>query len=142
MSQNNIQKTDLKTRTYIPSKTKIKSENILLRSPSKRLKNLGKHLSTEQIGKNEDSFKNKLSCKCSNTKCIKLYCICFKNDEFCGPDCDCKDCLNFPEDGNIRENKKKVLVQPDELSYSNRFKSIEIQIKSPNGKMIKKGNIC
>jgi hypothetical protein len=34
-------------------------------------------------------------CKCKNSKCLKLYCVCFQTGKFCdGNLCKCKDCLN------------------------------------------------
>jgi hypothetical protein len=34
-------------------------------------------------------------CKCKNSKCLKLYCVCFQTGKFCdGKLCKCKDCLN------------------------------------------------
>lgn len=32
-------------------------------------------------------------CNCSKSQCLKLYCDCFANGEFC-QDCTCKDCFN------------------------------------------------
>lgn len=35
-------------------------------------------------------------CHCTRSMCLKLYCDCFANGEFC-KDCDCKDCKNTIE---------------------------------------------
>lgn len=32
-------------------------------------------------------------CNCTKSQCLKLYCDCFANGEFC-QDCNCKDCFN------------------------------------------------
>ena len=37
--------------------------------------------------------KKVISCRCSKTKCLKLYCDCFAEGKYCS-DCDCKDCFN------------------------------------------------
>lgn len=118
---------------------KVRSENNLFRSPSKRLQKIKKHFSIDVIEEKEEVSPKKLSCKCTNTKCIKLYCICFKNDQFCGSECECTDCLNFPEESAIREKKKKVLVNPDELSYLNRFKTMKVKVKKKNGELVEEG---
>eukprot|EP00045_Choanoeca_perplexa_P003314 m.29810 g.29810 ORF g.29810 m.29810 type:complete len:384 (-) comp11978_c0_seq2:531-1682(-) len=34
------------------------------------------------------------SCNCKNSKCLKLYCECFSNGEYCGPSCNCLNCSN------------------------------------------------
>lgn len=39
-------------------------------------------------------------CNCTKSQCLKLYCDCFANGEFC-QNCNCKDCFNnidFEED--------------------------------------------
>jgi len=36
---------------------------------------------------------NKKHCNCNKSQCLKLYCDCFANGEFC-LDCNCKDCHN------------------------------------------------
>lgn len=33
-------------------------------------------------------------CRCTNTKCQKKYCECFRNGVSCGPHCKCKNCEN------------------------------------------------
>lgn len=35
-----------------------------------------------------------VGCNCKNSRCIKLYCECLKKNLFCGPHCNCKNCLN------------------------------------------------
>lgn len=38
----------------------------------------------------------KKPCNCTKSMCLKLYCDCFANGEFCR-DCNCKDCHNNME---------------------------------------------
>eukprot|EP00937_MAST-01D_sp_MAST-1D-sp2_P005734 g5734.t1 len=33
-------------------------------------------------------------CTCTRTKCLKLYCICYRDGKPCGERCECKDCKN------------------------------------------------
>lgn len=35
----------------------------------------------------------KRPCNCTKSQCLKLYCECFANGEFCS-DCNCKECSN------------------------------------------------
>jgi hypothetical protein len=46
-------------------------------------------------------------CKCRKSKCLKLYCECFKAKGYCGDDCSCVGCSNKPglddEIGKARE---------------------------------------
>ena len=42
-------------------------------------------------------------CNCIKTKCVKMYCICFRKGLPCGSHCNCRDCENTP--GNHESNK-------------------------------------
>ena len=46
-------------------------------------------------------------CTCAKSKCLKLYCECFANSEFCNG-CNCKDCFNNPEND---ETRQKAITQ-------------------------------
>ena len=35
------------------------------------------------------------TCNCTKSQCLKLYCQCFAKLMFCGPNCNCNDCLNL-----------------------------------------------
>ena len=39
----------------------------------------------------------KVACRCLKSKCLKLYCECFRNGSVCGLDCECEDCRNIEE---------------------------------------------
>jgi hypothetical protein len=60
------------------------------------------------IVKKSTLFKHVLTsnrpCKCGSTKCLKLYCECFHNAQFCNPRlCRCKDCFNTEAHNSVRE---------------------------------------
>lgn len=55
-------------------------------------------------------------CKCSNTKCLKLYCPCFKQDKYCSGDCACSDCGNH-ENNKVRAEKMKKAKSRSPLSF-------------------------
>ena len=58
-------------------------------------------------------------CKCSNSRCLKLYCECFQQGLFCDEKlCRCKACLNNKENNDPRGDRmiaiKKILARrPD-----------------------------
>ena len=43
-------------------------------------------------------------CTCKNTKCLKLYCVCYSAGRACSDLCSCRDCKNLT-DGPVRANK-------------------------------------
>ena len=45
---------------------------------------------------------NKGVCNCKRSKCLKLYCDCFKAQQYCNG-CDCLDCKNLPSYEEIRQ---------------------------------------
>lgn len=42
-------------------------------------------------------YGSELGCRCSQSKCVKKYCICFGSGQTCGQFCICKDCHNAEE---------------------------------------------
>lgn len=77
--------------------------------------------------------KIKVGCNCTNTKCIQMYCRCFKNGTYCNSKCKCQGCLNKSDNSQIRKKLKTMLVDEDKLSFINRFKTIEVSIIDKNG---------
>ena len=67
-------------------------------------------------------------CKCRNSKCQKLYCICFADGRLCTELCNCHDCLNNNKE-NLYENNlvKKALLVDKENQELNFFYNYRIQ---------------
>lgn len=49
-------------------------------------------------------------CNCTRSMCLKLYCDCFANGEFCS-NCNCKECFNNLE--NEEERQKAIRTTLD-----------------------------
>ena len=51
-------------------------------------------------------------CKCKRSKCLKLYCECFKAQGFCGGDCSCSCCQNKAgHEDQILEAREGILAR-------------------------------
>jgi hypothetical protein len=52
------------------------------------------------------------ACKCKNSKCLKLYCVCFQTGKFCdGNLCKCKDCLNTEQHNGSGGERSRTVKQ-------------------------------
>ena len=51
-------------------------------------------------------------CNCRKSRCLKLYCECFANNRFCGPQCACCGCHNGSAYDSIRlQAKQQILMR-------------------------------
>lgn len=46
-----------------------------------------------------------VGCRCKKSKCLKLYCACFKAGNHCGEECICTDCANTGEKRDEDDSK-------------------------------------
>lgn len=71
------------------------------------------------------------SCSCKSSRCLKLYCECFKSKGFCGESCRCTDCLNQKNTPDAREAaiskyvQKRVKGSAEDLSSALLEKGVE-----------------
>ena len=66
----------------------------------------------------EEKNKKKFLCNCKKSKCLKLYCDCFANGEYC-VDCNCQSCSNVI--GNEDEIKKSFNEVKDKNPVAMKF---------------------
>ena len=72
--------------------------------------------------------KRKVSCNCKNSRCIKLYCECFRNETFC-KDCNCECCLN-KTDNPTRKNTIAMIKQKNPSAFEPKFKPNKERFRS------------
>ena len=54
--------------------------------------------------------KKKGGCTCKKTKCLKMYCECFREGKVCGEDCSCEGCINDEDHKECREKIQESLL--------------------------------
>ena len=50
-----------------------------------------------------------VGCKCSKTRCLKLYCDCFQNNKTCAATCSCVACLNTEQESGQNGERTKAI---------------------------------
>lgn len=51
-------------------------------------------------------------CRCSNSKCLKLYCVCFSSGVFCSEGCKCSGCNNREGcEKEVKSARKATLIR-------------------------------
>ncbi|KRX04646.1 hypothetical protein PPERSA_04461 [Pseudocohnilembus persalinus] len=68
-----------------------------------------------------DTLQNRKKCKCSNSKCVKLYCDCFSTNQYCGKLCGCVGCENNIENENQLKIIRKNIKQKNPLAFEEKF---------------------
>ncbi|XP_011294007.1 protein lin-54 homolog [Musca domestica] len=61
-------------------------------------------------------------CNCSKSQCLKLYCDCFANGEFC-QDCTCKDCCNNLENEDERQRAIRSCLERNPSAFKPKITS-------------------
>jgi len=60
-------------------------------------------------------------CKCKKSKCLKLYCECFKARGYCGHDCSCEGCSNKPGCDEDIENAREIILTRNPLAFAGKI---------------------
>lgn len=66
---------------------------------------------------NSKDYTDHKPCNCKKSKCIKLYCDCFKSGSYCTKECFCVDCMNHPQYEHLLKHleEKNVKRQTKQL---------------------------
>jgi len=60
--------------------------------------------------------KKKKHCNCRNSKCLKMYCECFQEQQFCDG-CNCSNCGNIVGNEKARQEAINAIVQRNPLAF-------------------------
>jgi hypothetical protein len=80
------------------------------------------------------------TCNCKNSKCIKLYCDCYANKQYCNKNCHCVECLNHDKN-EVRGGPAQLLNVYKSTAYDKKsqlFKSNDELIRTHKGCACKK----
>ncbi|XP_066913467.1 protein lin-54 homolog [Clytia hemisphaerica] len=70
-------------------------------------------ISTSSLG---ESKPLKKPCNCTKSQCLKLYCECFANGEFCN-NCNCRSCLNNMQHEAERSRAIKLCLERNQYAF-------------------------
>lgn len=60
-------------------------------------------------------------CTCKRSKCLKLYCECFRSNGFCSAGCTCTECYNRAEYADVRDQFFAEQLQRNPSSFSSKI---------------------
>lgn len=61
-------------------------------------------------------------CNCEKSKCVKLYCECFRMSGFCSEKCKCRGCLNNNSNSGLREKIVSDTLEMNPSAFRTKFK--------------------
>ena len=61
------------------------------------------------------------TCNCKNSKCLKLYCECFRQGKMCGSNCSCQNCQNTSSFSELREKIIKSIKSKNPTAFEPRI---------------------
>ena len=100
---------------------KTKKENI-----AKRVKKAKKACGQKcKKTKKKEEKKPLHKCKCTKSKCLRLYCQCFAKGLICGVDCDCTDCHNKDEFKTLRDLVIQETIEKNPYAFKSKYKKHE-----------------
>ncbi|XP_049291636.1 protein lin-54 homolog [Anopheles funestus] len=85
-------------------------------------KDVSRVLSTSSYGFPEEAYK-KRPCNCTKSQCLKLYCDCFANGEYCY-NCNCKDCFNTFDHDHERQKAIRSTLERNPNAFKPKIGSI------------------
>ncbi|KRX07617.1 hypothetical protein PPERSA_11166 [Pseudocohnilembus persalinus] len=92
---------------------------------------------------NSQQNQNEDCCNCKKSKCLKLYCECFRKGKVCGKNCKCNDCHNMESNQQEREQAIEQLQSKNPEAFGNKLEIIGVIQQENNDHLgYKKGCNC
>lgn len=77
-----------------------------------------------------------IACTCKKSKCLKLYCECFRTNQVCSDECGCNDCYNNDRYKDVRDHFYTEQLQRNPDSFTSRV------VKLPHTNIYSRGCNC
>lgn len=62
----------------------------------------------------------RVTCNCKKSRCLKLYCDCFSQEQFCDG-CKCEDCHNIPSHASLRDQVMREVLSKNPKAFKPRI---------------------
>lgn len=99
------------------------------------------NLDVLETPKNGDS-KEKPTCNCKKSRCLKLYCECFLTQKFCGSNCSCFDCLNKEKFADKRQKFIDQVKEKNPAAFTPKIDKSKESFSKDNQQLIKHNKGC
>lgn len=68
--------------------------------------------------------KDRISCNCKKSKCVRLHCVCFTKDLECSIFCHCEGCLNTNKFAEARSKVITITKQINSTAFTDKVKKV------------------
>lgn len=65
-------------------------------------------------------------CKCTKSRCLKMYCECFTSGYFCGPHCNCTGCSNTEENQQEVREARVFIKKRNPNAFKRKVEALEV----------------
>ncbi|KAL7542764.1 hypothetical protein ACHAXR_013096 [Thalassiosira sp. AJA248-18] len=92
-----------------------------------------------------EDYGERITCKCSKSKCLKLYCDCFQQNKLCSIDCECKGCKNTESNSGpngIRTKTVEAVLARRPDAFEPRTRDADEGCRCKKNRCLKKYCIC
>ena len=64
-------------------------------------------------------------CKCNQSKCLKMYCLCFTRGLYCNDDCNCRGCHNLEGQQDEIRDARRLIKTRDRHAFESKIQRYE-----------------